>query len=350
MDPQLLYFIMLVIITLALYLLPFIPACYEWKYKTDAEPFLVAFQDRTTVDYTIRLFKADLIARFSAIINAHSAIPSMLVSQACDEPYYITGKSQLLELKGQDVVDQKTNNAVLFTHDGVLPNDCTFTNKIYACGELYIGKNNRLSEVYSEKSVVIKSNSHVDKLIYAGSNIIVEPDVILHCYTKALNKITLFAPAKFQYLHAPLIEFSPVTTNHYLETLDVIGMNIPRMVMEYNFILRAYHHKLMHFVVKGSLTIEHDCKIVGNIKAYQGLIIGDNSTILGAIFSCGTVNIGNNCVIQGPIVTNGSLVIGKSCKIGSIDGLTSIVADRINIAENCCISGQVLAKVQGTFH
>jgi predicted acyltransferase (DUF342 family) len=325
------------------------PAWYEWKYKTDAEPFRVSFQDRTEVDYRIRQFKAYISTNFSTILENHQHIESSVETQGNGEEYYITGESELLELKDKDTLTQKTNKVVLFTKNGRLPENIHFAKKVYSFESLRTGENNHLTEIYSEGDIVLKTNTLVDKLVYSAQSIIIENNVNIHGYARAENKISFSGPAKFRYLYASVIEFDRIQMIPQIDAIDVIGANILRAFVEKYLILPANTELVNHLVVKGQLFIAKHCKITGNIKGYQDIIIEDNTTIFGAIFCNKNIYISDNCFIQGPIVTNGTIIIGKNCFIGSSNSKTSIVAKNINIAKNSAITGQILAKSEGIY-
>lgn len=343
------YFIVLVLMTLVLYFLPFIPAWYEWKYKTDAEPFVVSFQDRTIVDYSIRLFKEYIFTHFSMILERYQRTESLMELLSNGEAYYITGKSEQLELKHEDALTKKTNKIVLFTNNGVLPEKVNFENKIYACESLVTGEHNHLTEIYSQGNLVLRANAVVHKLAYSGESIIIKNNVRLNCYVRAEKKISFKGPAEFQYVNAPVIEFDPNTPMPQIEAIDVIGANISRLIVEKDLILPAKSELLNHLLVKAKLSVANNCKIMGNIKSYEDIRIEENVVIFGAIFCTKDLYIADNCYIQGPIVAEGTITIGQNCFIGSSDSKTSIIAKHIKIAKGCYITGQILAKREGLY-
>jgi predicted acyltransferase (DUF342 family) len=347
MDYSSFYFIALIFATLFLYFLPFIPAWYEWKHKTDAEPFRVNFLDRTAVDYSIRLFKEYITANFSDVLQNEPPTDSFVQKT---QNSYIIGNAKTLELDDKDASAQKTNKVVLILGKGVLPGHIHFENKVYASGSLYTGGNNRFSEIYSEKDILIAANSQVVKLVYAKGSIIVEDKVTLNCYTRAEEKIQFSGPAKFQYLHAAAIEFEPTESIPYIAAVDVIGANLPRKIEEKAYILPANSEVESHLLIKAPLDIGANCKVIGNIKSYQDVKIGADTAIVGSIFSEQSISIADNCFIQGPIVARGSIYIGNNCFIGSSDSKTSIIAYYIHISKGCYTTGQILAKSQGTYH
>lgn len=349
MEYASIYFIALVLITLLLYFLPFMPAWYEWKYKTDADPFVVNFQDQNIVDYSIRLFKEYIATHFSTILENYEGTESSMEIESNGVAYYITGTSEKLELQDEDAVTKKTNKVVLFTNNGVLPEHVVFENKVYSSGVLLTGKNNSFTEIYSEGKVILGNNTIVDKLVYSGGSIIIENNVSLNCYVRSKKKISFSGPAEFQYLNAPIIEFDPNKAMPQIEAIDVIGANIPRIIMEKELFLPAESEMVNHLVAKARLVIANNCKLMGNIKSYEDIIIGENTVIFGAIFCTKDLYIGDNCFIQGPLVTDGAITIGQNCFIGSSDSRTSIVAQNIQIARGCYVTGQVLAKTEGIY-
>lgn len=350
MDYSSLYFIILILVTLSLYIFPFLPAWYEWKYKTDAEPFRINFEDRTHVDYTIRLFKEYITENFSDILQNYNQDNTSLYRQTNIPDYYIIGNSEPLELENKEVLAQSTSKLILISGKGILPEHIHFKNKVYSTDTLDTGTNNRFNEIYSEKDILIGANTEVQKLAYANGSIIIEDNVTLNCYTKAASNIQFLGDyARFQYLHASAITFGQVENRIHNEAVDVFGANLPRIIEEKEYILAENSEVMSHFVVKSPLLIANNCKIVGNIKCHQDIEIGENTLIFGSIFSEKNISIADNCYIQGPIITNQSIKIGKNCLIGPSNSKTSIVAEYISISKGCYISGQILAKIQGIY-
>lgn len=350
MDSSILYFILLILITLVLYIVPFVPAWYEWKYKTDAEPFRVNFQDRTLVDYDIRLFKEYISSNFFDILQNYRDTGSVASrSQIKDFSYYLTANSEILELEGEDIATQKTNKVILILEEGGLPNHCHFTNKVYSSGSLYTGNNDKLREIYAEKDILLAPDTTVQKLVYARGSIIARENITLNGYTKAEKKIQFLGSAKFQYLYASAIEFESKEPMPSRKVADIIGANLPRKIKKIAYTLPPNSEVMSHFLIKGSFSISAKCKIVGNIKSYQDIKIGENTIIFGAIFSNKSIFISDSCFIQGPIVASHSIYIGHNCFIGSSDSKTSIIAQYIHISTGCYTTGQILAKIRGVY-
>lgn len=349
MEYSVYFFIALVVITLLLYLFPFIPACHEWKYKTDAKTFRVNFLDRTIVEYSIRLFKEDITTNFSTLLDEYKQKASAADGKLSNgREYYITGKVGMLDL-GDENSFPTANKIILLANEAILPDQIQLENKIFALASLATGTNNRLTDVYSEQNILLNNNTIIKKFVYSGGSIIVEKGVLLHCYTKANDKIHFSGAAEFQYLHAPVIEFNPTQAMPTINAVDMIGASIRRQIFEEHFILAKDGEITSHLVIKGPLDIESNCKIIGNIKCYQDVKIASNTSIVGAIISEKNIYIADNCFIQGPLVANGTIRIGENCVIGTTDCKTSVIAPNIYISKGCYATGQILAKTEGIY-
>ena len=349
-TQQLLFLILLALGTMILYLLPFIPAFVEWKTKADSGPFQVNFQDRTIVDYCIRMFREYIDAHFGSLLEEYNHLNTDHEGKhvnGCE--YYITGKRGHITLPGGDVSCKKTNKIILICQPSVLPECMTFNNKIYARKSLETGVNNVLNEVMAEGDIELKPGGVVSKLLFSQATITVGDRCILNGYTRALNKIHFLGHAQFQYLYAPIIEFGDALIKPPEKAVNVFLDDMPRLISQYKLVIPKRTQLVSHIVAKESLVIENDCAIKGNIKCYNDVCIENNTSIIGAIFSEKDINISSGCFIQGPIVAKGTIRIAENCVIGTRDDMTSLIAQTVIMSSGCCFSGLLLAKFDGAF-
>ena len=340
---QLGFFLVLAFTAGTLYILPFIPALLEWRIKSDSDPFEVNFQDRTMVDYVIRIFKTFIDDYFSSILEEYKETQSFFEGQhACGFDYYISGKVGAIA-----PLYLKKNQVILFCNEGALPDNLDNDNKIYARKSLETGSNNHLNQVIAEGDIHLKTGAMVRQLLLSGGAMTINADCILQGYTKAKEVIYLDHSIQFQYLHAPQIDFGRVLIEAPAST--VVSQKILRQIWHETLVIAKGEKKIGHMIVKADLLIQNNCVITGNIKCHGRVVVESNTVIFGSIISEKDIHIASHCFIEGPVVARGTIKIEKNCRIGRVKALTSIIAENIVIDRGCRVSGLVLAKRNGVF-
>ncbi len=340
--------VLLAFVTAILYVLPFIPALIEWMTKADSNPAHVNFQDRTIVDYCIRMFNDDIDDQFGSLLDDYQQLTIDQHGVHVDgSEYYITGKTGPLVLSDKETISKKTNKIVLICQQAILPDNMTFENKVYARKGLITGVNSTFNEVVSAGSMLVKSGVVINKLMFSGASTTFDEGCTLNGYTRAQNKLHFLGRAKFNYLYAPIIEFGHIKFDAPIKAIDIFLEDIPRIITQKDLVIPMGTQQKNHIVAKASLVIKPGCKITGNIKSYHDVIIENDNAIIGAIFSEKDISISSGCYIQGPIVAKGTLRIGDNCIIGAKDDMTSLVAQTIIISGNCRVFGLILAKLNG---
>lgn len=343
-----LFFLLISLCTGFLYLLPFIPALLEWKNKSDAAPNQVNFEDRSIVEYSIRIFMEYIKTHCQALINEYKKIDNSQAGiLANGQDYFISGKEGLFELPPAYLRQKETKTIILACNNAILP-AINYKERVYALKNIEITKGTTINELVAEGSIKLNKKISLAHLLYSNESIVIDEGALLNNYVKAKEKIVFLGEAEFQYLHANRLEFNlSKTKNHALLSLPKNAHALPRTVVNERLVLSKNSIENKHFVVKSSLLIHEDCKIAGSIKSYEDMVLEKNCQVQGALFSKQDIHIYENCFILGPIIATGTIRIGKNCRIGTPDIKTSIIADNIIIEENCLISGMVLAKIEG---
>lgn len=345
-----LFLLLLVISTLVLYLFPFFPAILEWRRKTDAAPPNVHLQDKTIVDYSIRLFQEYIETHFAPLIKEYSQSNSVYKGKNRQgRDYIISAQPGLLSLSAAELANKKTESDIIFCQDGALPGDMRFTHKIYALDSIDVASMSIVNELLSEKNIMLNAGVKVESLISAGDTLTVKDHCTLHKYAVAKNSIHFTHQAEFQYVFAPKIQFGEVTVSLPDAAIDVMSPEITREIVLEKWDIPENSTLTKHLVVKAPLVVHTGCHLTGNIKCYKDLKIEANTCIIGAIIGEDDIIIADNCVIQGPIVSSGTIWIGENCVIGCLNNMTSLVAEKIVIAKGCLVSGMILAKIKGSF-
>src|ERR1700733_5071401 len=97
------FLLLLIISTVILYIFPFLPAILEWKWKTDASPFKIDFQDKTIVDYCIRTFEEYIEKNFASLIKEYKNSDSVYKGKTRHgRGYIISAQTGLLPLTNKE--------------------------------------------------------------------------------------------------------------------------------------------------------------------------------------------------------------------------------------------------------
>lgn len=164
--------------------------------------------------------------------------------------------------------------------------------------------------------------------------------------------IQLQACCNFYYLDAPRIEFGQIS-NSLLTSLPQAQrkafIDLGRKVINDDYVMVTNTYQYHHFLIKGKLSIGKSCTIVGNIKAYNTIVVDQYNKINGALISEKNIILREARMVQGPIIAKGQLQIAKHCIIGSQDNPATVIADQIIIETGAIIHGMVCAKQKGTY-
>lgn len=346
--------LLLAVITIALYIIPFIPAIVEWRRKTDAEPLSMRYRDETVVAYNLRLFREFISNNFSGILSKHEH-DNTDVSSVTEKgtEYFITGKSGPVTLPSAVIKNGRIGAVILATKGITLPENMMFDNKVYSKGNLNIGSSTSLIDVYSEGNLTLNENSRVENLLYCDGSLTVDHGCNLVRYAQVKNTIQINGEIVFHYLHALRIFFGEAGTvlNKSMPKTcaDIFSKSIKRKVIEKNYTIEKGMTELDNLVVNGNLFIEEGAKVMGSIKAHHAIHIGNNVTVAGTIFCDEDISIGNNCVIQGPVVSERNITIGENCIFGSVDTKTCVIGKVVTVHTGCVFTGLLFAKVEGLF-
>ncbi|MGQ3887981.1 hypothetical protein ACQUW5_02980 [Legionella sp. CNM-1927-20] len=348
------WILIIIFICLTLFIIPFIPAIYEWQKKTDAGSFFFNFEDRSIVSYYKRQFEHYIDSNFNAMISSCIKEDKEEKGKLADgTEYYVIASSQDINLKATDLEDEKTKKLILFCKPIVTPPQIFNEDKIFALDSIHIGKKNIIYDLYAKKDIHLGEESQIKNFIYSGSDIYISKNCDLSFYAQSLNKIEFIGSATFQCLMAPLIQFGNVTDAQAIPEISFDNYdfnNIERLISKKSLVIAQNSQVKKHYIMKNSLQIEENAHVTGNIKVYKELHINNNVVIDGSVICEGNIFIGNNCKIQGPIITYGKITFGKDCIIGTQQDSTSVVADKVVVSQGCLFTGLLLAKRGGYFN
>lgn len=107
------------------------------------------------------------------------------------------------------------------------------------------------------------------------------------------------------------------------------------------------HYLQGNLVVTGTLHIEADCVIHGDIKTHGAVHVGPRSQLSGALFSTQAITLQESAEIQGPVVSDTSVSIGPWVLIGNLEHPSMVSAPQIAAHASAVVHGTVWAQVTG---
>lgn len=101
----------------------------------------------------------------------------------------------------------------------------------------------------------------------------------------------------------------------------------------------------LNFIARKRLVIAPHCDIRAGIKAYEDMVIGENTIIHGSIFVEGDLRMSPGCKVLGNIFSQGEIYLGSNTTVGRRGSVKSIIGKkRVELGINTVIYGYVLTE------
>lgn len=349
-----LWFIILVLVTIGLYMLPLAPGLIELAWPTDNAPLRVVQENDGDVRHFAHGFRRYLNTHFSQLINqnAHEG-------QLPDGTHYkIAPESGATYATGAEGV-QNVRNMLVSRHPLTLQDGLFFESEIYSAQSLRTGKDSNFRALLANEDVYLGERSAVHRWVHTEKALHVATGCMLFGRASAEHLIVLAQECGFERLHAPRIEFGMAKQSG---TEPQASRQHLIVVSELDHVKDRYERR---WRVKGELNLPDNRFFDGDIVAGKGVRLGSGSHIKGSIKSNGDFHIGNNVTIEGSVVCTGDLYIGKGCRIkgpvtaeniivigagtviGSPETPTSVIAPAVYVDGGCVVYGSVWASDEG---
>jgi hypothetical protein len=102
-------------------------------------------------------------------------------------------------------------------------------------------------------------------------------------------------------------------------------------------------------VVRGSLRLERGAALRGRVRVHRGCRLEDGSVLDGDLYADGDVVLGNQVTVTGTIFTQARVEIGRGCQLGRPGAVKSVVGNRgVTLGPEVVIHGQVHAEREGS--
>lgn len=336
LDYAVFGFVCLVLLTL-----PFIPAFREWLYPTDISALPIAANYSSDIDHFASRLQRDVAAKMG------SGSPT-----GYEDFEFVSDWTE-------DMDWSKVSKRLICRSSIDSDNEIRSSFPLYVDGDIRAGVNSDFAALYATGNIDLGADSEVHDWAHAGGTLSLRANSVALRRISAGTAIELGKEVWFERLQAPTVYFAPgsapLVPPADVQQLAGSYADLPNAVQQTPllFLIRGdcalpagkiYQGSL---VVTGFLTIGASTTVVGDIKAREGLSVGNGASVEGAITCEKRVYMFKNARAHGPLVSESDVLIGANAVIGLADAQTTVSARNIIVEHGAMIHGTVWAHEIG---
>ena len=201
------FFLLLLLLTALVFVLPFVPALLELRRGTDAAPLRVVREYDRDIRHFARGFRSYVVAQFPDLVTTAPGAGSSVGTLPDGTPYIFVNSVRAPLLTYRERSEGTVRKLVLAHTPLELPGGLTLLLELYAGQDLMGGKANVYRGLLGERDIYLDSGSVVLRWVHAGGSLRVECDGTLYGRTSAEQLISLGTGCRFERMYAPRIEF-----------------------------------------------------------------------------------------------------------------------------------------------
>ncbi len=349
------------VVTIGWWLLPFVPALRELYQRKDIEPLRVVREHDNDVHYFARRFRAR-VDSYLENVTASSKERGESISGALQSGirYLLVRDDGSVAMPVSREPKNSGVNIILAPSAVTLPRDTALMTELFAANTLRGGEANIFRAILAEQDIFLGKGSTVLRWLHAGGEIRADADCTLYGRASSDQMIVLENGCSFEHLHAPRIEFGkPVRHDQanqadlttaligpkaLSKTVEVTGR---RWLIHQDVDIPAGRYIDADIVVTGSLRVGAGCHISGSIKGYKDIRVDRDARIDGSVVGIENIYLARGCHVRGPILSERDIYVGPGCLIGMRQRRTTVNADHLHIAPGTVAFGTVRARVMG---
>jgi predicted acyltransferase (DUF342 family) len=328
-------------ICLILLTLPFIPAFMEWLWPSDIEPLPISANYASDIDHFARRLLADAAAKTGA--GASTGYENFdFVPEKVSEMDWLNAKQRLIAAKSLATETPIQTTQPLLVQGDISTASGSSFQALYAQGDIDLGLSSQIHDwAHADGGVRLGQGSVALRRISAGVSIELGEDT----WFERLSAPTLFFGQETPPLSQPQ---APVQTPASFKDLPNAIEQTPSLyLIRGDCVLppnRLYQGSL---IVTGFLSISAGTRVSGDIKAREGLRIGPNSQVDGAITCEKRIHLWHGVQVLGPVVSESHILVGQNSVIGRVDAPTTISAQIVIAESGSRVHGTVWARELG---
>lgn len=346
--------------TLALFIIPLLPALIEWRGRSDDQPLQVVRGYDGDIRYFAVRFRQMLDDTLPGLTQGRIAAGTPVEGRLGRDTYQLLAPNQQPTFGPLEDMSQSTNRMILGSGSLTLPGGFFFEKEIYAFGRIMCGSRSSYRVLLAEDVIELAGDCDVVRWAHSNTCISVGQMSRLYGRISADQEIRLERDTRFVRMFAPKIHFGPSISVHRPDVAppdlartpfpapdSLLDSTSERWLIEGMLNVPAASFHAGNLVVENNLSIAEGTLIQGDLKSGADLRLGANVQVLGAIVADGNIHIGPGCRIAGPIISEGRITIEAESCIGTQDQPTTIAAHEIHIEEGVLAHGSVWARELG---
>lgn len=339
---------LLLLATLAVVLLPMLPAVLEWHRKSDVGPLFIDTQDAQDPAFLARSFAAHLS---EAIVTGQRRLGRSPIALApADDDWPLTDR---------EMRDARSRRVWHAAASAELPFGVNFLAEVAARGALHTAEGSMYRALWSGDELLLAPRSTVLRWAH-GATVLVGRGCRLAGRVSADQRIEVHGKASFTLLHAPAIHFmgsakrpvAPLPLNH-----SMYRLGLPEQVAwdpvagrgtaDDSLDVGAYRAWRGDLVCRADLFLGVGCNVHGSIKAHGDTVLDAHCCITGNLVCESSVSLGQGCVVTGTLTSEVEIVVGEGCVIGEPGRPATLAAPSVRIADGVVVHGTVWASSTG---
>ena len=320
---------------------PFAPAFREWLYPTDISALPIAANYSSDIDHFASRLQRDVAAKMG-FGSPTGYEDFQFVSDWTEDMDWSKVSKRLICRSGIE-----SDNAIRSSFP------------LYVDGDIRTGVNSDFSAIYATGDIDLGAESEVHDWAHADGSLRLRTNSVGLRRISAGVAIELGKEVWFERLQAPAVYFGsdsePVFARSDVEQISASYADLPNAIQQTPvlFLIRGdcalpagniYRGSL---VVTGFLTIGASTTVVGDIKAREGVSVGNRASIEGAVTCEKRVYMFKNARAYGPLVSESDILIGANAVIGLADAQTTVSARNIIVENGALVHGTVWAHEIG---
>lgn len=328
-------------ICLTILTLPFVPAFMEWLRPSDIEPLPISANYASDIDHFARRLLADAEAKTGA--GASTGYETFdFVPERLSDMDWTNAKQRLISARSLAVASPvQTTQPLLVKGDISTANGSSF-QALYAQGDIDLGSKSQIHDwAHADGAVRLGLGSVALRRISAGVSIELGDDTW------------------FERLSAPTLSFgedrrptsqtqAPVQTVASFKDLPNAVEQTPSLyLVRGDCILPANRRYQGSLIVTGFLSVSAGTTVYGDIKAREGLQIGPNGRVDGAITCEKSIHLWHDAQVLGPVVSESHILVGQNAAVGRLEAPTTISAQIVVAESGSRVHGTVWARELG---
>lgn len=335
--------LLLILLTLAVILLPLLPAFREWWRPTDVTPLPIDETDALEPAYLARRFSEMIGPALDQGLIELGGVPLVhLPANAIHAPW---------PLNAQEVRTQRTRRIWHTDGDCVLPERLHCLAEMSARGALRTAAGRTYRALLSSAQLTLAPHTRVIRWAHAESLVIGD-----HCQLPARISATqglmLGREVSFSLLHAPAIRFTgqvqldwPVPPQGRWSIGSSEGVlwdaasgtgQVPHALHVPP--LRRWRGDLH---AASHLSLGEGCEAEGSLRSAGTLNLGAGSRVHGGLIARGEVYLAAGTTVGSSIVSETLVVLGAGCVVGVPGAHATVRAPRVEIGKGVVVHGTV---------